>query len=409
MPHPAQPQPSSPLSHPLRVALFTDTLADINGVSRFIRNMAQQAHSNNHELHLLTSTEKTCPDSIHRLHNFEPLHAAPMPLYPQLDLAFPPALAMLRKARQLRPDVIHVSTPGPIGAVGMLAAKLLGKPLLGVYHTDFPAYLERMCHSHTMGRLGSHTMGLMYKRFTRIFVRTKSCISSVEQLGINSKKITIFPPGIDTALFHPRFRNPNLFGQLHQHEKLSVSPRSIKFLYVGRVSIEKNTPMLAALWPAIRQRCAAQSIHAELLVVGDGPSRTSLQNSLKSTGTHFLGFRHGQQLSELYASCDIFLFPSDTDTLGQVVMEAQASALPALVTDQGGPQTIVQHGSTGYVIPSHDHALWIDRAVQLVTNPALRQQFGAAAHAHMRHHGLAHSYNSFWTEHQRAQHEHSHV
>ncbi|MHC4975347.1 MAG: glycosyltransferase family 4 protein [Planctomycetota bacterium] len=384
----------------MRVVLFTDTLADINGVSRFIRNMGERAQESGRELHLFTSSEKACPTHIERLRNFVPIHAMAMPSYPELDLAIPPGYAMYEATRRIDPDVVHVSTPGPVGTTGLVIARLLRKPVLGVYHTDFPAYMDRMFNS-AMGHLCARTMGLMYKRFACVFARSEAYIESVERLGVESDRVATFPPGIDVELFHSSHRDEGLWARLGDAEGIDIEPASVKYLFVGRVSVEKNMPMLERLWPCIRSGCASRGLKAELVVIGDGPYRSRLEESLGARGVHFLGFRHGVELARLYASCEVFVFPSVTDTLGQVVMEAQASALPALVTDEGGPKTIVRDGQTGFVIPTDDHDRWVARAIELGENGALRRELGGSARAMMESRGLDASFGTFWSEHER--------
>ncbi len=135
----------SPLERPMRVSLFTDTLADVNGVSRFIRNMAEQALNHGQDLHVITSTRMAMPPGITaNVFNFDPVFATKMPKYEQLELALPPLTRILRHIDRHQPDVIHISTPGPVGLVGYLAARMLKVPVLGVYHTDFPAYVEHL-------------------------------------------------------------------------------------------------------------------------------------------------------------------------------------------------------------------------------------------------------------------------
>jgi glycosyltransferase involved in cell wall biosynthesis len=207
-------------------------------------------------------------------------------------------------------------------------------------------------------------------------------------------------------MFHPRNRDQGLWKRLTTRSGEVPKSWSIKALYCGRVSVEKNTPMLDRVWPEIRRRCAERNIEAELVIVGDGPDRHRLTEALKRHGAHFLGFRHGEELSQIYASCDCFLFPSVTDTLGQVVMEAQASGLPAIVSDQGGPATIVRDGETGFVAPVGAPDRWIDRAVDLLTDAALRTRMGDAARQRMNDRGFAGSFDAYWDAHVQAWRDH---
>lgn len=403
--HEHAPAGEGPLDRQPRVLLFTDTLADINGVSRFIRDVGRRAHETGRELHIFTSTEKRCPN-LACVRNFQPVYATTMPKYPELDLVVPPALSMLRAADELKPDVIHVSTPGSVGVVGLAAAATLRTPVLGVYHTDFPAYIERLFKSETLGRQCSRAMRMFYARFHTVFARSEAYREAVGRLGVPQKRIRTFPAGIDVEMFHPRHRDQGVWKRMTTRSGEVPKSWSIKALYCGRVSVEKNTPMLDRVWPEIRRRCAERNIEAELVLVGDGPDRHRLTEALRRHGAHFLGFRHGEELSQIYASCDLFLFPSVTDTLGQVVMEAQASGLPAIVSDQGGPATIVRDGETGFVAPVGAPDRWIDRAALLLTDAALRTRMGDAARQRMNDRGFAGSFDAYWDAHVQAWRDH---
>jgi glycosyltransferase involved in cell wall biosynthesis len=389
----------------MRVALFTDTLNDVNGVSRFIRNVGDQAAAANSELHILTSTRLPPPPRGERafIHNIAPLFAGPMPGYPQLELALPHRAAMIRAAERLAPDVIHVSTPGPVGTLGRRFAARRGLPLLGTYHTDFPAYIDHLFGLDAVTWLCSAHMSWFYHRFHRVFTRSMDYAVSMERLGIRSENIVKLLPGIDTDVFHARFRDPagRIWSRL---APLGVRERSVKILYVGRVSIEKNLPMLAKVWPAARAACARAGADAQLIIVGDGPYRSQMQSELAAHDAIFLGFRYGEELSTIYASSDIFVFPSTTDTLGQVVMESQSVGLPVIVTDQGGPSEVVDHERTGFVLPATDaaHPLWVSTIVRLATDAALRQRMGEAAKAKMAPMTIRHSFDHFWSVHEEA-------
>ena len=163
-------------------------------------------------------------------------------------------------------------------------------------------------------------------------------------------------------------------------------------------------PFLTGVWKRLQKRLGRSGVEAELIVIGDGPYRDEMQHELRGAGARFLGFRHGEELSRLYASGDVFVFPSTTDTLGQVVMESQGSGLPVVVSDQGGPKEVVEHGRTGFVLPVDDEGPWVETLERLVTDGALRTGMGAAAHESMRQYGLEHSFEHFWQVHTDAWH-----
>lgn len=398
---PDRASPGSP-----RVVLVTDTLADVNGVSRFIRSVAERARARGHELHVVTSTPLECP-AAPNIHNVPPRYARAMPRYPQLRLSFPHGARMRALLRELRPDAVHVSTPGPVGAAGRRAALRAGLPLLGTYHTDFPAYVEHLLPVPGARALCTTTMARFYRPFARVFTRSIEYGEIVAGLGVPRARIVRLLPGIDTSAFSPRFRDAS--GALWNGHP-SVRPGAVKALYVGRVSVEKNLPLLTRAWPAARDAARARGVDAQLLIVGDGPYRAEMERALGAGGPEardasaaFLGFRHGPELSAIYASCDLFLFPSKTDTLGQVVMEAQSAGLPVVVTDRGGPAGVVDAGSTGLVIPADPPATeperWSCAIVELLTDAERRRQMGAAAHAKIAPLTIDESFEHFWSEH----------
>lgn len=377
----------------MRVCLFTDTLADVNGVSRFIRNIAACALETGRDLRVATSTRLEAP-AAPNIANFAPVLARKMPGYAELEIVLPPARAMLRHARALRPDVIHVSTPGPVGMVGLLASRVLGVPVAGVYHTDFPAYVERLFREDALTAASEGLMRAFYRPFAAVFTRSAAYAGAVAGLGVAPERIVRLRPGIDVEAFHPRYREAELWGRF-----AGVGAGSVKVLYAGRVSVEKNLPMLAGVWKRVRGVCRERGLDAELIVVGDGPYRAAMERELAGAGAHFLGFRHGEELSAIYASSDLFAFPSTTDTLGQVVMEAQSSGLPVLVTDEGGPKEVVSDRVTGLVLPARDGGRWAGAIVGLVEDAARRRAMGAAAHEAMRGMSIGASFEAFWETH----------
>lgn len=384
----------------MRVCLFTDTLGDVNGVSRFIRNAADQAAASGRSLTVLTSTRLPIPAAPH-FRNIPPRIAGKMPKYEHLEIVLAPRRGLLRAAAELKPDVIHVSTPGPVGLVGRRAARALGVPLVGTYHTDFPAYVERLFDDSVMGSIATGVMRWFYTPFDRIFSRSEEYMDSMESAGLDRSRMVRLRPGMDTTLFRPELRNPSIWSRMPgpalSYSSLPGEP--VRILSCGRVSIEKNLPLLVDAWRNASPLLASRGVAAELVVVGDGPYLTTMKERLSRTPTRFLGFRHGRELSELYASSDFFVFPSTTDTLGQVVMESQASGLPALVSDIGGPRSMIVEHATGHVLSGRDADAWTRAIVDLACDRDRRRRMGAAAHRHMAQYGFAASFDHFWSVH----------
>jgi len=384
---------------PLRVCLFTDTLGDVNGVSRFIRNIADQALARGLDLHAITSTRFECP-SQPNIHNLRPRWARPMPGYPQLDIVVPSSRGLARLADRLRPDVVHISTPGPIGMAGRKWARKNGVPLVGTYHTDFPAYVEHLFDEPCLTWTCAKFMRWFYQPFARLFTRSADYGRALERMGYPGDRIVRLIPGIDTEAFHSRHRDPT--GAVWTNCP-GVRPASVKVLYVGRVSVEKNLPLLAKVWPRVSQACRSRGIDTQLLVVGDGPYKAPMTAALLDAGASaaacFLGFRHGRELSTIYATSDLFAFPSTTDTLGQVVMEAQSAGLPVIVTDRGGPSEVVDDGHTGFVLSPDAVESWVEAIVRLIEDAILRHRMGAAAHLKIQPLAIARSFDHFWQTH----------
>lgn len=380
---------------PLRILLFTDTLGDVNGVSRFIQNIAERAHRTlpaGRSLHVITSTRFATPDWPN-IHNVPPTYARAMPKYEQLELAIPPRAAVRSLAERLRPDVVHISTPGPVGTLGRHIARRLGVPILGTYHTDFPAYIDHLFDDRVLTWTTTQAMRWFYRPFERVFTRSDDYAASLVALGIARERIIRLLPGIDVELFHVRRREAGVW------HGTGVAAESVKVLYVGRVSVEKNLPLLTRVWPDVHRAAAASGVDARLVVIGDGPYLKPMRETLDGLGAHFLGFRHGEELATLYASADLFVFPSTTDTLGQVVMEAQASGLPVLVTDRGGPKEVVRDGHTGIVLPAEDASAWTRAMLGLILDRSRRERMGQQAEAFIRPMSIQHSFEHFIEEH----------
>lgn len=384
----------------MRLLLFTDTLADVNGVSRFIRNVAAQALDARLDMTVATSTRLPMPPGAN-LRNFSPVCARAMPGYANLELAIPPVRQVLRFARDLRPDVVHVSTPGPVGFVGRLAARRLGVPLLGVYHTDFPAYIDHLFADDGLTWCCRAAMARFYAPFHAVFTRSRDYASAVAALGVEPGRIVQLRPGIRTHEFHPRFRDPSAWREFDPLP-VGAAPSPCRVVYVGRVSVEKNLPLLARAWRQADRILRARGVNARLLIVGDGPYRAQMEHELAGTPARFLGFRCGDDLARIYASADLFAFPSLTDTLGQVVMEAQASGLPVLVADRGGPREVVRPGVTGLVVPGQDVGAWARSIADLAADAPRRRAMGEAAHAFMQVYPMARSFEHYWSVHEGA-------
>ena len=373
----------------LRVGLFTDTLDEVNGVGRFIRDMGEQAHHRGRNLVVHTCCERdVVPAHAFQRKNFTPLLSRPLPYYSEIRLNLPPLLDVLEWVDRQQFDAIHVSTPGPMGLCGWLAAKMLHVPLLATYHTDFPAYVGSLTRDHRMVAGTQQYMKWFYHQTSAVFSRSNQYRFNLRDLGVAEERIRTIRPGVNTRKFSPACRDLNVWTELGVREPL-------RLLYCGRVSVEKNLPLLAV---AFRQLCRARSDTA-LVVAGDGPYLGELKSKLAGTPVYFLGYQDDARLGRLYASSDLLVFPSRTDTLGQVVMEAQACGLPALVSNEGGPKENVDEGNTGLVLPATDARLWSSTIDLLLTDEPRRLRMSRLAPQRATQQSPEHTFEHFWTEH----------
>lgn len=373
----------------LRVGLFTDTLDEINGVARFIRDMAHQAGLRDYHLTVHTSVPEP-QYSIPGRMNFKPLLSRPMPFYPDLKLNIPPILEIMEYADRQQYDIIHCSTPGPMGLCGWLVSRMLRVPMAATYHTDFPGYIEHLTGDHRFVEITRSIMKWFYSGAAIVFSRSHAYRDILQNFGCTDTRLKNIIPGINTDVFKPADRltvkHPN-----------SDSARPYKLLYVGRISVEKNLPFLGQVY---KKLCTKRQ-DVQLIVAGEGPYTSEMKQHLQGLPVCFKGPLTDEQLVPLYNSCDLFLFPSCTDTLGQVVMEAQASGLPAIVSDQGGPREIVAHDLTGLVLPVDRSEIWVDAIERLLADPEQRDRFGRIAVSRSARYSLSNTFEAFWIEHLR--------
>jgi len=376
----------------MRVCIFTDTIGDLNGVSRFIQDMGEQALSNDFDLHIVSSTAKYCPD-MPNVHNLKPRWRVPMPFYRELDIAYPSAKALEKKLLELRPDILHISTPGPVGFIARKLAEKYSLPTMGTYHTDFPAYVMNQTGLKCAKRAADRVMRLFYAHFKQVFTRSAEYLDIMEEdIGIPKARARLLAPGTNRERFHPSYNTDNIF------RKYGAAGDGPKVLYVGRISKEKNIPFLLKVWEKHKECCVESE--AELLLVGEGALRH--KNAYKRLdGVIFAGPVVGEDLSRLYASADLFVFPSVTDTLGQVVMEAQASGVCCIVSDKGGPKSIVTHNNRpgGRVVPADDVEAWVESLEALLKNATLRHHYAQQGFENMHDFDIADSFRHFAQSH----------
>ena len=363
-------------------AWFTDTLEDVNGVATTIRKMTAAGAAAGKELIVVTSRNELEIDDI-PIQNFKPIGEFELPEYELQKLSFPPILQMLDYIQREKFTEIIISTPGPIGITALLAAKMLNLPTSGIYHTDFPQYIRILTEDSFLESVAWRYMHWFYGQLDTVFVNSEEYRQSWIKRGFEPAKLKILPRGLDTELFHPKRRDPRFW------DKFGETNGAVRLLYVGRVSREKDLDVLAAAYRQLRD----EKLPVQLFVVGHGPYSETLSETLPDA--RFTGYLKGKQLAAAYASSDIFVFPSTTDTFGNVIIEAQASGLPVIVSDSGGPKELVDE-STGLVTKSHD-AEDLARAIRtLVNDPQRRQQMANKARESVINRTWPSAFRKFW-------------
>ena len=320
----------------------TDTLEDVNGVARTIRTMATAGRESGADITILTS--RLGMKSEEGVMNFQPIGEFAIPEYELQKLSFPPLLEFVDHVASRGYTELILSTPGPIGLIGLLTAQILGLRTSAIYHTDFPQYARFLSEDDPMVEgMAWNYMHWFYSQVDRVYVNSKSYADRWVSRGLSRDKVFILPRGLDTEAFDLRHRQPDFWAQRGAKGKV--------ILYVGRISKEKELAFLAKVAEAMPAEA-----NATFAFVGEGPYLPELKRKLKEAV--FTGVLHGKELSQAYASADLFVFPSTTDTYGNVVVEALASGLPVVVSDQGGPGELLRNSNDGQIVKTGDPSAW---------------------------------------------------
>lgn len=359
-----------------RKAWLTDTFTDVNGVTRMIQTVAQTAREFDRPLTVVTCLEQA-PSVDLPVMNFTPAAAFPLPEYESQRLTLPPFLEVIEYLEREQFSELIISTPGPLGLVGLAAARLLGLRVSGIYHTDFPEYVRRFTDDPGIESLCWRYMQWFYGQLDCVFVPTNCYQQQLVGRGFDERKLRVLRRGVHVGQFHPDRRRREHWLPWGLGEKFT-------FLYVGRVSLEKNVEHLLESFV----RLAERGRQAQLVVVGDGPLGDSLRRRFYRPDVAFTGVLTGDDLAAAYASADCLVFPSVTDTFGNVVLEAQASGLPVIVADRGGPQEIVGQGESGLVVDMSQVDSLVTAMDRLWSDGSLRQT--------LRERGLANARQNRW-------------
>jgi len=346
--------PSSPTR---KILWFTDTLTDLNGPSVTLKQLGWQFYTKNLDVRIVASLlpSEMSEDLPPTIINLPTITTFPLPYYSAYTMKVPSLLKSLKAIQDFEPDEIFISTPGPIGLFGILAAKLLSIPMVGIYHTDFTAELSEITTEETALKMVEASTKWFYTIMDEVRVPTKSYIDILAKRGLDPAKMKVFPRQIDHDIFsyHPESELDGI--------KLDL-PKGLRLLYAGRISKDKNLEFLVQVYQELRKRGS----EVNLIVAGDGPYLDEMKQTL-SEDNHvvFTGRLPYSKLPYIYSQADFFVFPSTTDTYGMVVLEAQSCELPTIVSDVGGPQDIILDGETGFILPALKLEHWVNKIVEL--------------------------------------------
>ena len=313
----------------MKIAFFTETfLPKVDGIVTRLTKTIEFLTKNGDEVFVFCP--EGCPDS-YKGATIVGVAAMPLPLYPELKLGLP-GPAVSDKLEEFKPDLIHVVNPAVLGLGGIWLAKTNNIPLIASYHTHLPKYLEH----YGMGMLEPLLWELLKAAHNQALLNlctSTAMVNELEEKGI--QRTALWQRGVDTTNFRPELRSDKmrekLFGKYQKTDSLLI--------YVGRLSAEKQIERIKPVLDNIPGACLA--------LVGDGPYRGQLEKIFENTQTSFIGYLSGEELASAYASGDIFLFPSSTETLGLVLLEAMAAGCPVIGANKGGIPDIIDDGING--------------------------------------------------------------
>lgn len=355
----------------MHLALVTETYQpEINGVamtlSRLVDGLARRGHRvtiirprQRHESPRFSVTQRLACRQVR-------LPGVPMPGYPQLRLGLPAGGRLRQLWSAQRPDLVHVATEGPLGASAITTAHRLGLPVTSSFHTNFDQYTR----DYRIGWLKpvvAAWLRRVHNRTLRTFAPTHDLLRRLETEGYTG--LRLLSRGVDTGLFDPVRRDPEL------REVWDARPEDPVMVHVGRMAAEKNYALLFRAFDAVK----AAVPRARLALVGDGPMLSAYQR--QRPDAIFTGFYTGANLARHYASGDIYIHASTTETFGNVITEAMASGLAVCAFDYAAAKEFIRHGENGLTAAPGDETALIAHAVRLARDAALRGRLAAAARA----------------------------
>lgn len=352
----------------MKIALVTETYPpEINGVAMTLSQLVVGLREKGHTVQVVrpiqtteTGEPQTTPDQL-------TVFGLPIPRYPDLRFGLPARNRLIHSWQACRPDIVHVATEGPLGLSAIRAAKKLGIPCTSTFHTNFHSYSEHY-NAQFATRLVLAFLRWIHNQTESTMAPTSELADELSSEGF--RNMDVFGRGVNLNVFNPQARDDKLRQSWGAHDNSPV------FIHVSRLAAEKNYDLLEAAYTAIRKKCP----DARFLIVGSGPMEVELKQRFPyAVFPGAIPLEDRPSLARLYASSDVFLYPSKTETYGNVATEAMACGNALVGFDYAAPGLHVQQGQNGFVAPLEDDHTFLSFSLQLAENLALRKAIGSAA------------------------------
>lgn len=346
------------MTRPLAITVITETYPpEVNGVALTLAHYVDGLRALGHDVGVVRPRQPS--DGV--VGRDLMVRGLPLPRYPGLRFGLPAGRTLRALWSRAPPDLVHVVTEGPLGWSAVRAARALGLPVTSDFRTHFDAY-ARHYGCGALAPVVDAYLRAFHARTRVTFVPTEALRVRLAARGYGATAVV--PRGVDTTLFHPARRSTAL------RARWGAGPQTLVAAYVGRLAPEKNPELLLAAYRAMRQRGDVR-----LVLVGDGPLRDDPR--WQDAGIVRAGARRGDDLAAHYASADVFLFPSLTETFGNVVLEAMASGLAVVAFDEAAAHDCIASGISGWLSAKNRPSSFVEQAAALVAGreslPSLRQ------------------------------------
>jgi glycosyltransferase involved in cell wall biosynthesis len=345
-----------------KIAYITDTFLEINGVAKTTQKLLALTNQYKFNIDFIVSYDCDIPNQ-ENLINFKPEFSFKLPEYREISINFPNFFELFHYIEKNHFDIIYSPTPGPMGIMAFVISKILNLPFICSYHTDFPEYVYRYTSEPSLRDLVIFLFRVFYNLSDKVLVPSFYYQRKLIEIGIEKEKIEVFKRGVNLKKFHPSYRNKDLWRNYD-----SNYDNEDVILYTGRIAIEKDLDVFVKVYELMKN-----NPKVKFVMVGDGPYLKELKEIYKNK-IIFTGFLEGKDLSIAYASSDYFLFPSTTETFGNVILEAMASGLIPLVADKGASQENIINHITGFVIENNDPTKYKLILEKLIYNHTLKSR-----------------------------------